>query len=934
MKKPIGAYLLIGLAALLMAGGCSTKKNTAGTRFYHSLTTRYNVYFNGNEAYKEGMLAIEQGNKDNHLERIPMYPIGNKTTVGTGASSFERAIEKSQKAIRQHSIKRKPTRKPGRRYTDEYKQWLTRKEFNPYLHNAWMLLGKAQFHKGDFPDAIATFAYVARLYKGQPRITAEAEIWLARCYTELKWYYEAEDMLGRVNNDTLPTRLMPFHSATYSNMLLEQERFREALPHLLTAIKHEKRKKLRQRQVYLLGQVYQQLDEKENAYRAYKKVIGMNPPYELELSARIRQTEVMNLRDSEKTVKRLRRMARNGKNKDYLDQVHYAIGNVYLAQADTAKAIDEFKIGAEKSTRAGIEKGMLQLRLGNLLWEQARYEEARQAYADAIALIGNEHPQYALLNKRSEVLDELVTHTSTIQLQDSLQHLASLSEPERVAIIKKMMEEMARKEEEARRAEELQQRREELEASGTPTTPQTTTPTPQMPGAAGGAWYFYNPQVVAQGKAEFERTWGRRKAEDNWRRRNKTVVNLDEFEQVNYDEPQDADPTNPTLPTDSTATPSPGTDGPDINFYLSQIPLTEEAMQESNTLLADALYGLGLVFKDKLEDYARAAQTFGRLTRQFPQYPQLDNVYYNMYLLYARQNKLAEAEQQKNILTSTFPQSRYALILSDPDYRHNAVHGKHLEDSLYANTYTAWQQGNYARVSANAELSAQKYPVGKHRPKFMFLHAMTALQSKDTPAFLAGLKEVVQNYPENEITELAAYILRGMQEGRTLAGTAGASFGSIWERRKQDLTGLPHATDSLPAFSPERHTPHLFILAYEAGTVNENLLLYEVARYNFSNFIIKNFDLEFVHQPGIGMLQVRSFMNFDEALQYFRQLYAGSMAEHLAGLRALVISEENYELLMKYYSFEDYDTFYREEMNPEVVNEVSLDYVDFEEEEE
>ncbi|MDL2212812.1 tetratricopeptide repeat protein [Bacteroides sp. OttesenSCG-928-E20] len=928
MNAKTGVYLSVIILLTVIVSGCSTKKNTAGTRFYHSLTTRYNVYFNGNEAYKEGLLAMEQQNKDNYLELIPLYPIGNTSTVGAGSSNFERAIEKSQKAIRQHSIKRKPTRRPGRQYTAEYKEWLSRKEFNPFLHNAWMLLGKAQFHKGDFVDAAATFSYIMRLYEGQLAITVEAGIWLARCYTETKWYYEAEDMLGRVNNDSLPQSLMSFHRAAYGNLLLEQERLREAVPYLQSTAKNEKNKKQRARQYYLLGQVYQQLQEYEPAYQAYAKVIGMNPPYDLELSARIRQTEVPAGNKKGQTINKLQRMARNEKNKDYLDQIYYALGNVHLAQKDTTNALTEFRKGVEKSTRNGVEKGILQLRLGNLFWEMARYEEAQRAYADAIGLIDKEHPQYKELNKRSEVLDELVTYTTAIHLQDSLQHLASLSEADRIAAIEKLMEDIARREKEAQKAEEL---REKQEQQGEPAGGSV----PVSPGINQGkaAWYFYNPQLVAQGKTEFERTWGRRKSEDNWRRKNKTVVNLDEFEAVDYDHTETSDSVAvPQLP-DSVASVAVSDNEKGIEYYLNQIPLTEEAMQESNNILSEALFNLALVYKDKLEDYARSQRTFMRLVSQFPQFAQLDNVYYNLYLLYSRWNKPSEADSYKDLLIAGFPQSRYALLLSDPDFRRNAVYGKHLEDSLYADTYNAYRKNDLEKVAQNNELSAQKYPLGKHRPKFMFLHAVSRLQEGNTASFLSELKEVVQNYPENEITELAAYILKGVQDGRSLAGGS-SPFGTIWERRNAE-----YATDSLAAgaavsaFSAEREVPYLFILAYESGKVNENQLLYEVARYNFTSFMVKNFDLAFAQNRGISMLQIRSFINYEEAWQYFHQLYADKdMAGKLTGMRAIVISEDNYQLLMNYYSFDDYDRFYQEELAVDNMPDVNLDYVEFEEE--
>ena len=491
------------------------------------------------------------------MEMLPLYPIGNKETTGIGTSDYERAIEKAQKAIRQHSIKRRPIRKPGRAYTDEYKKWLARREFNPFIHRAWLLLGKSQYQKGDFPEAASTFSYIVRLYDGQTNITSEALIWLSRCYSALGWQYDAEDALNRVNNDSLPLSLaVPYASAT-GNYLLGSQRYKEAIPHLEKTAKNEKNKQQKARCYYLLGQTYQLLQQPEQAYQSYSKVIRLNPPYELALSARIRQTEVMPTANSRKITGKLLRLSKDEKNEEYLDQIYYALGNVYLAGKDTAQALSAYHKGIEKSTRNGVEKGILQLTLGNLYWQQARYAEAQKAYAEAIGLIDKTHREYADITTRSEILDELVPHTNTIQLQDSLQHLAGMPEAERMAVIENIIAQViAREEAERKAAEEAEretnrlQMREEAESQlpatsiiskpgqGNTTTPQTTQP------AIGGKqdWYFYNPQLVEQGKAEFQRLWGRRKLEDNWRRKNKTVVALDDFEEIDYSESEDIAP--------------------------------------------------------------------------------------------------------------------------------------------------------------------------------------------------------------------------------------------------------------------------------------------------------------------------------------------------------------------------------------------------------
>lgn len=914
MKKN-GIYVLVILLTVMIAAGCSTKKNTAGSRFYHSMTTRYNVFFNGNEAFKNGIKTVEDGNKDNYMETLPLSPIGNKKTIGLGEGDFDRAIEKAQKAIKLHSIKKKPPRKPGQSKNPKYKKWLSQKEYNPFLWKAWMLLGQAQFYKGEFLEAASTFSYIVRLYATHPKIMAEARIWLARCYTENDWFYDAEESLAKANSDSLPKELGPQYASAYGNYLLRQKRFKEAVPYLLTTIKHEKKKKQKARAYYLLGQIYQEIDEPAKAFQAYGKVIKQNPPYELEFNARIKQTEVVQGQNAEKIVKKLHRMARNPKNKEYLDQIYYASGNIYLARKDTANAIKQYEAGREKSTRNGLEKGILLLTLGNVYWEQANYVEAQKCYADALGLIDKEYPGYAELNKRSEVLDELVEYVVSVELQDSLQHLATLSEEERLKVVEKIIEQVKKEEEEERKAAEreaLMQQREEAMADQ-PFANRQDQPTTPTINNGDKSWYFYNQQLITQGKTEFQKKWGRRKLEDNWRRRNKTVVMNEEFEETNYEEEASQ---NDSIPADSLSTAdklkadSIITDNKNPEFYLRQIPLTEEAMQESNEILMDGLFHMGMIYKDKLEDYPLAEKTFARLYTQFPDFGSLDEVYYNLYLMNSRWKRTPEAANYKNTLLSKYPDSKYSKTLSDPDFERNALYGKHLEDSLYADTYLAYTEGNFNLVKNNYETASRKYAMGKHLPKFMFLNAMSQLQSGEKDKFMSSLKELVQKYPENEITELAAYMVKGLQEGRLLSSNG--SLGSIWKRRisAQAAETLP-ADSLLPKFSDEKNTPYLFLQVYEDGKINDNMLLYEMARYNFSNFIVKSFDLSFVKENGISILQTKEFTNFDEAHQYLRLLYADKeMSRKLSGIRAVIISEQNFETLKKYYSFEDYLNFY------------------------
>ena len=168
---------------------------------YHAFTARYNIYFNGQQAFIEGNLEKEKSNKDNFTEMIPLYMVGNKQSREIGKGQYDRAIEKSEKAIRLHSVKGKPEWKSSKKKSAKDREWLGRKEYNPFIWKAWMLLGKAQFQKGAFDEAAATFSYMTRLYQTQPVQCGLAKAWLAKCYTELGWLYDAEDVIRNMSRD-------------------------------------------------------------------------------------------------------------------------------------------------------------------------------------------------------------------------------------------------------------------------------------------------------------------------------------------------------------------------------------------------------------------------------------------------------------------------------------------------------------------------------------------------------------------------------------------------------------------------------------------------------------------------------------------------------------------------------------------------------------
>ena len=924
------------LLIVLLVTSCSTKKNTARSRFWQSFTARYNTYFNGSQAFIEGNLEKEMGNKDNCTELIPLYMVGNKQSRELGKANFDRAIEKAEKTIKQHSIKRRPEWNKQRRKTAKDIEWLNRREYNPFLWHAWLLLGKAQFQQGQFEEAAATFSYMTRLYQTQLAIHGIARAWLAKSYTELGWLYDAEDVITKQRRDSMHFRAVKDWDYTYADYYIRSEQYEKAIPYLRKVISHERRRKQKAREWFLMGQLQALTGNPTLAYKAYQHVVRLNPPYELEFNARIAQTEVMPAGDNKRKISRLRRMAVSDNNKDYLDQVYYAIGNVYLSQRDSTHAIEAYEEGCKKSTRNGIEKGVLLLTLGNVYWEQERYADAQRCYAEAIGLLDKDRKDYQQLADRSKVLDELVPHTSAVELQDSLQRLSHLPEDELNKVIDQLIADFVKKEKEEQRAREeeaAEQTLREQEARNGNQQAMHSTPvaTPTMPGATAnsGLWYFYNPQAVSQGKQTFQRLWGKRENQDNWQRLNQTVVS---FEKTDGETEAAGDSTlvdtdgqaaDSTAVEQEAAADSTALDPHKREYYLAQIPFTDEQRAASDNLIKDGLFHSGIIFKDKLDNLRLSEKALTRLTTQYADYAQNDESWYHLFLLYSRQGRSAEAAHCIDVLKRDYPDSQWTILLSDPHFVENQRFGVHIEDSLYAATYEAFKNDRYHEVKSNTQLAGSRFPLGQHRPKFLFIEGLSLLNEGNATACLERMKQVVEQHPQSEVSDMAGMIIRGVQQGRKLHGGK-FDIGDIWSRRTNDFIGQDSA--KVDTLSIERTVNHVFVLVYHPDSLNQNQLLYELAKYNFSNFMVRNFDITIEEDPyGLARMLVRGFLNYDEAQQYARQLYANkAMAAMLRGCRSLIVSEPNLPLLGTAFSYKDYEVFFEQQLAPLPVSKQPL----------
>ena len=921
MKKVFPILLLVSLFTAL---SCSTKKNTAPTRMWHAFTARYNTYYNGHTAYKEGMYAKEKGHKDDYTEFLPVFLVGSENSRTTGSGNFETTVTKCQKAIQLHSITRRPKVEGSKRQSPKMKAYLAQKEFNPFLKHAWLLMGEAQFQKGEFLEAASTFSYITRHYATQPTIVNEARAYLIRCYTELEWYYDAEEVVSRMKRDTITPRVRKIANLSEANLLLRQERFDEALPYLQKAVKDAEGNLQKARLYFLLGQIMQHQGKKAEAFKAYQSCIRKNPPYELAFNARIRQTEVMSGgAETQKMVKRLRNMASEDKNKDYLDQIYYAMGNIHLAQRDTANAIAAYEKGREKSTRNGIEKGILVLRLAELYWEQGRYDLAQTCYGEAIGSLHKEHDKYEEVKRRSTVLDALVPFTSAVHLQDSLLYLSVAPEKVRNEAIDRVIEALKKKEKEERElAADSAANARQQENGQAPSQQQR----PKQQTGADKSWYFYNTTAVTQGKQTFKRTWGNRKLEDHWRRSNRTVVEFTEHTDGDEEASADSIATD-SLATDSIAGEKELSDTEDPHkreYYMAQIPFTEEQKAAAHAIIQESLYEAALIEKDRLEDFPLAERTFTRLYSDYPEFEKMEDVYYQLFLLYSRWGRTERASTFRDLLANNYPESDITKLITAPDFEYLARFGKEVEDSLYRETYLAYRNRDNATVWANEAYAKAKFPQGANRPKFIFVDILSRIATSPVDTLIQDLRQLVKDYPESDVSAMAGMMINGLESGRTIEGGA-LDIGSLWSMRTQRAEEQAANITEGQQLLADRETPFCFLIAYPTDSLDANRLLYNIAHFNFTVFLSRK--LSITQQRGKALTQfvIGGFTSYEDAHAYAQRItLSPELTQQLQHARTFLIAEANLNLLGTMYSYDDYQQFYDEnfqplELNPELL---------------
>ena len=879
--------ILLAFSTLLTLQSCSTSKAKWANIRYHNLTAHYNVWWNGNESLKEGVIKLDKKVNDDYTQILPVYKLGTAAEALSVKPQMDRAIEKGVKGIKKHSI------------------FVHGKEHVPYIRKCYMLTAYGSFYEHDYVSAENTAQMMAAQFAGTKE-GDEARIIMSRCHTADKQYMVAEQELDqlvqKMKEGAFSKKLDSKLYMAMAESLIPQERYKKAVENIKLALESTKNHETKARLYFIMAQIYQKLNKKPTATKYYQKAIKNTELYVMEFNARLNIASCADLEhtDLPKLEKQLNRMLKESKNEEYRDQVYYAMGEMYMGVKNAKKACDSYKKSVAVSTKNQPQKAKSALRLAEVLYDVYENYDLSQIYYDtAMQIINRDYPHYSEIKSRYDVLSALVSYTRVIERNDSLINLSEMPKAERDQLIKKKIDELKKQEEEAKERELLAQL-----ASDTKAAQNTLT----------GDWYFYNHNTVQKGKETFRQRWGMRTLEDYWFLSKKGLMGMNMLAMTNEEEEtEETDDSDSTQAENAMPKGADPNDPHNVAYYLKDIPTTMQQKDSMRAQTAVALLNAGYIFYDGIGNVPRALECYLRMANEFPENDEIVQAFYMLYRIYSKQGNTPQANYYKDMILMGFPDSDYANLIRDENYYNEIIRRDQRIKDDYESLYTLFRKRRYNEVINEAQVAQEAYQGDPMLLKYKYWESMSYARLGDKEKAIAGFENIISSVDKSDtivpLAQLQLKYLKGdayVEEPETAETITPEEETVAAGRTPATLQPAAPVEEELPAesqyFRYKETLQHYVIILVNDKKIRATEFQYRLADFNaeyYSNAGYKVNALMFTDST--QMITIHRFKNAAEAMLYY---------QHLQQPESPLVSYNSDDYIVFPISTQNYTTFY------------------------
>jgi len=896
---------LLALVVLCL-WACSNKKDSTVSRVYHNMTAHYNGYFNADELVAKGAKTITTAHKEDYDKILPVFIYGTEEQAKAAYPDMEKAIAKCEKVINKHTIK------------DDSNKGKKKPEFNKWIDENYMVVGRSYFYKRNYYKAADVFQYVNRKFK-KPEVMVSTNSWLAKTYIQQEEYSKAVQALTRAENDVdkeeVSDDLKAEYHMVFADALLHQKKLEKAAEEMEKAISFIRKKKDKARPNYILAQIYQELNRSSDAMTSFENVIHSRPVYELEFYARINKALSYSRTggSSEQIQKELLKMLKDDKNIDYRDQIYYALGDIAWEEQRRADAIDFYEKSISANTTNPRQKAKAFLRLADLYFDERQYANAQVYYDSTLTKIDADHERYNIIKTRAESLTELVASLNAITLFDSLTVICSMTPKDRDKKLQEISKQIAAQKEQQRIEDE---RRAELAKAAAAAD------------AVSGAFWCYNENLREKGKSNFSTEWGDRPLKDYWRLQSKLAEDFGPGEEVIENSPALDDSTATTADDKYKA--------PTADELKAELPCDDDGkMKTIESSAAEGYYNAGVIYKEKLDDDDNAISTWEELIANMGDSDYHPTTYYQLFRTWLAKestkgfvkNPFCESCNSKywgDEIKSRYPGSDWAMLVDNPGYLdvQDMKNGK--ENEAYQLAYNMYAMRNYSESKVYCDSIIKTEPENHLLCKYKLLRAVCVGYSDAH----YGVKENYQN-ELNALVQTCAGTEEATRAQQLLQAINQSSSENInTEIRTDESTGSdnqikvdttavnpdiePTVDDGPFKFDPNAEHYFAIILPVKNSDVNKA----KASVSDFNNLFFTSSQLKVTNNlldKDNHLVLVKSFKKPEDSKNYMSAFRSDQdkLAEiNSSGYRTFLISKQNYIALFKNKDLEFYVDFY------------------------
>jgi tetratricopeptide (TPR) repeat protein len=703
------------------------------------------------------------------------------------------------------------------------------------------------------------------------------QLWLARTYIARDNFNAAKNLLKRLLYDEkLDSDLKELTHTSMAEMYLAQREHALAIPHLEDALNVGGNRNQNARYAYLLAQLHQLTGNTKKSGIYYAEAGKLSNRYEMEFAAQVNQilNEYYNgLKSRSQSYDRIDKMLSDSKNYEYADQLYYAKAQI----AKEAGDMDEARAFLAKALENNTGNKTIVLEayytLGSFYFETEDFRKAKLYHDSIMQVMPKEDPRYVKTRRRHESLEVIDAQQQILAENDSALIIAEMTREERAALIKKRSQAAQQKQDQANK-----------KSSNPPGLPPKSNFSP-VAGSKSSSFFAYNQQKVQKGQFDFERIWGNRDLQDNWRRVSTSDSQNDRQKQSGAGESQNNE--------------SQASSGQLKNEdLLGDYPKTQVEKAAVRQEIVDAMYTLAVTYRERLQRPDLAVQLLEDLVRRFPRSTKEIEALYSLILAYQEMGGKEQEERYRALLVERYPQSKFARIVQDPDFINQLQKEEQKLENHYRKAYLSFESGNYERARSLSEQGLRMNVQDEsYMPKFMMIKAMTAGKLQGREAYTRELTSLVKTHERSDEAARAREIIRFL-------GGSGNAF--------------VQTEGQMGDFKVEDDKLHYVIaVLYNSRDLDMNQCKISVSDFNRSYYDLKKLAVSNIFldlNSGIPLIIVRSFENKTDAMKYYQTVKQQSedFLPKKAEYDLFATTQRNYRVILKQRTIEGYRPFFEE----------------------